>query len=201
MLPGNCKAYLILTCACHSCFNSACTTCASTPSPPSSGSYSLCPCFSLSLPLLNNTCDLQAQHLQCRPTYLLYNCRIHGVITRVNTSSQKKAQSLIQERLSYYLYSLLSPGALLESPSNPLHTYGFIASQRVLHGVKRWDKDRVATPPLGYLAVLSMWLQNGNLEGLRAIAFQICWLLWGVAKEIHLQEKFWGVCLSVHTVY
>ena len=116
--------------------------------------------------------------------------RIHGVITRANIT-KKEAQSLIygriQERLNYYLHSLLSPGALLESLSNPLHTYSFIA--HVLCWVKRWDKDRVATPPLCYLDVLSMWLQNGNLEGLGGIAFQIRWLLWGVAKEIHPQEK------------
>ena len=72
---------------------------------------------------------------------------------------------------------------------------------RVVCGVKRRDKDRVATSPFSYLLVVSMWLQNGNLEGLGSITFQICWLLWGVAKEISPQEIFLGVCLSVHAVY
>ena len=50
---------------------------------------------------------------------------------------------------------------------------------------------------MGYLAVLSMWLQNGNLEGIGAI----CMPDMLVAKEIHPQENFLGVCLSVHAVY
>ena len=80
-------------------------------------------------------------------------------------------------------------GTSIQSSSH-LQLHRFIT--RILCGVERRDKDRVATSPLGYIAVLSMWLQNENLEGLGAIAFQMCWLLWGVAKKIHPLENFWG---------
>ena len=52
------------------------------------------------------------------------------------------------------------------------------------------------------VAVFSMQLQNENLKSLHVgvFAFQICWLLWGAAEEIHPEENCFGVRLSVHLV-
>ena len=123
------------------------------------------------------------------------------LITKKNRSSKPYIwlnTGKVKLLLTFVVEPRSASGKSIQSSSH-LRLHRFIA--RVLRGVERRDKDRVATPPLGYLAVLSMWLQNGNLEGLGAITFQICWLLWEVAKEIHPQEKFLGVCLSVHAVY
>ena len=123
---------------------------------------------------------------------MLSICSIGLLIYCINVAYMRSLQGLISHhknrsskpyiwlntgkvKLLHVLTFVVEPrsasGKSIQSSSH-LRLHCFIAC--VLCWVKRWDKDRVATPPLGCLAVLSIWLQNGKLEGIGAIAFQIC---------------------------